>query len=199
MSRPEGATPIGRHLYLFKSNTNSTDCIISAHGGYLFGDIGSKVPTEIELKFYSPNTTALCANLEKFNALIAKAKPVEIVRGGKICMEYLLQKYQGRHNKEGETYDTIFNGVQASSRASVVTIRNRWDLVIGLRLSDVIAEVRHAVPTIKRFYCLFCRVNVISSTLEESMEEMFGSQLGGDLGRFLGMEPHLTVPVAYNM
>jgi hypothetical protein len=35
--------------------------------------------------------------------------------------------------------------------ASVVTVRNRWDLVAGIKLSDVVVAVRREVPTIRRF------------------------------------------------
>lgn len=204
MSRPAGATPLGRHLYLFRSKTNSADCIISAHGGYLFDTMSFTVPKGIELRFYSPHSTALLdPGLEEFHEHLAEAVPVEVRTGGKSCRDYLLEKYQGRHNEAGETYDSIVASVRERDKglggASVVTIRNRWDLVVGLKLSDVVAAVRREIPTIRRFYCCFCRANVVSDSLADALKEVFGAELGGDLGMALfDVKTAPGVAISYN-
>lgn len=41
--------------------------------------------------------------------------------------------------------------------ASVLTIRNRWNVLMGVTLSDAVKAVRKAVPTVGVFHCLFCR------------------------------------------
>ena len=41
--------------------------------------------------------------------------------------------------------------------ASVLTIRNRWNVLMGVTLSDAVKEVRKAIPTIGVIHCLFCR------------------------------------------
>lgn len=186
----------------FKSKTNATECIISAHGGFLFTTVSFTVPKGAELRFFSPHSSLLIdPGLEEFHAHLAKAIPTELAKG-KSCRDYLLQKYQGRHNEVGETYNAILESVmehdQGGGGASVVTVRNRWDLVAGIRLSDVIAAVRREVPTISRFYCLFCRANVVSDSLAKAFNMVYGQQIGGLMGTIWGVKQDPSVAIGYN-
>ncbi len=197
MSTPTGAKALGRYLYLFKSRSNSVDCIVSAHGGYIFENSGFTVPQGVTLRFYSPHSSSLIdPGLGSFQRAAAQAIPVQTVKGGEICCNYLLSKYQGRHGNEDETYESIAKGVNEidmgrqglfgalmkagdtkNPRAdnqeklllalgrniggSVLTVRNRFDVVFGIKLSDAIAAARKEMPTLREFYCIFCRANML--------------------------------------
>jgi hypothetical protein len=197
MSTPRGATPLGRHFYLFKSKTNSTDCIISAHGGYISEIFAFDVPRGVTLRFYSPHSSTLIdPGLGSFQRKESRALAIEILHGGERCKNYRLQKYQGHHGNENETYESIANGVLQQDlvrgsmfgklmRAkhdpnstpdylqnllidlgrqyggSVLTVRNRWDAKLGVSLSDAIDAARTEMPTIRNFFCLFCRANML--------------------------------------
>jgi hypothetical protein len=111
---PKGATPLGSTLYLFKSKTNSTDCLISAHGGYYKGNAGFEVDSGLEIIFYGEHHKTLSdpgVKLADFDA-----EPVEVLKGGKLCFNYELSKYQGSHGgtegKPAETYESINRRVE---------------------------------------------------------------------------------------
>src|SRR5215472_14590830 len=53
MPTPAGAVKLGSELYLFAAQTQSTDCIIDAHGGYMFECRTFTVPPNLTLIFYS--------------------------------------------------------------------------------------------------------------------------------------------------
>lgn len=113
MASPKGATEVGSKLYLFKSGTNSRDCIISAHGGYVFENRAFTVPEGVYLHFYGEHGAALIdPNIGSFMRNVGDAVPVEVVEPGKTCRNYLLSKYQGAHagasgSEVVETYDQI--------------------------------------------------------------------------------------------
>jgi hypothetical protein len=95
---PKGATEISSQCYLFKSATNSNDCLISAHGGYVSENRSFKVPAGLNLIFYGPHGAALQdPEIYEFAKKSSKAIPLEIFRGGEKCRNYLLTKYQGAH------------------------------------------------------------------------------------------------------
>lgn len=108
-SIPDGATPIGSKLYIFKSKSNSTDALISAHGGYYKGNKSFTVPHGVEIIFYGIHGNVLSDPGVKLSDM--KAKVVEAIGGGKQCIDYELSKYQGRHagapGKPVETYERI--------------------------------------------------------------------------------------------
>lgn len=204
MSKPTGATSLGRYLYLFKSRTNSTDCIISAHGGYIFENRSFTVPQGVTLQFFSVHSSTLSdPGIGAFQKSQAQAKPVETITGGNSCRNYLLSKYQGRHNEMDETYEKIADGVgkqdtlrsafaaklfkDASTTTgspdkveqtllnlarnhggSVLTVRNRFDVVTGVPLQDAIKAAKKEMPTLRVFYCLFCRSNMVGKDRNES-------------------------------
>jgi Putative adhesin Stv domain len=194
MATPEGAIALGSNLYLFKSTTNSVDCIISAHGGFISESRTFTVPGKLELRFYSSHgASVIDPSISEFFRNQERAAPVETFTGGNQCPNYLLSKYQGAdHNQMGEDYNMVntamtnrdkqrgknFNALMRSSDpdnpntdlqkmyleqlsnapgASVLTIRNRWNVLMGVTLSDAVKAVRKAIPTIGVIHCLFCR------------------------------------------
>jgi hypothetical protein len=44
---------------------------------------------------------------------------------------------------------------------SILTIRNRWNVFMGMPLSDAIAAARKEMPTLKYFHAVFCRSNML--------------------------------------
>ena len=185
---------IGRYVYLFKSSTDSVNCVISAHGGYIFENRSFTVPNGVALKFFANHgNAAMDAGMSTFLNKLAGAQPVETLVANQVCKNYLLTKYQGRHGEENETYATIMRDVDGIdtarqkwmdridkakqeggkeatlnsyllslakiSGASVITIRNRFNVLTGIPLADVIRDVRRVEPTISNFYCSFCRAN----------------------------------------
>jgi hypothetical protein len=79
-SIPDGATPIGSKLYIFKSKSNSTDALISAHGGYYKGNKTFRVPEGVEIIFYGIHGNVLSDPGLKMTS--TKAKVVETFSGG---------------------------------------------------------------------------------------------------------------------
>jgi len=116
-TKPKAATALGSYFYLFKSTTNSVDCLISAHGGYVSETRSFTVPAGVNLVFYGEHGAALLdPRIYEFAKKMSKAKPVEVFTGGQTCRNYLLSKYQGAHAGEDgksvvETYDQVANAV----------------------------------------------------------------------------------------
>ncbi|GIX10586.1 putative adhesin [Elioraea sp.] len=190
---PAGATPIGGgYFYLFKSATNSTDCLISAHGGYIRENRTFTVPAGIRIVFYGQHGAALNdPGIFEIAKKLSKARPVEIVSGGQKCLNYLLSKYQGAHagasGKEVvETYDQVARVVQtrdfqrtdkfkhllaadpsaqsatlqelmADWGGSILTVRNRWNVFLGMPLKDAVKAALKEMPSLRTFHCIFCR------------------------------------------
>lgn len=190
---PAGATPIGNgYFYLFKSATNSTDCLISAHGGYIRENRTFTVPSGVKIVFYGQHGAALNdPRIFEIAKKLSKARPVEIVSGGQKCLNYLLTKYQGAHaGKSGrevvETYDQIARAVDtrdfqrtdkfkrllaadpkaqqetlgelmADWGGSVLTVRNRWNVFLGMPLKDAVNAALKEMPSLRVFHCIFCR------------------------------------------
>jgi hypothetical protein len=182
---------VGRYVYLFKSSTNLVDCVITAHGGYIFENRAFTVPKDVTLKFFAEHGNTLTdPGMKNLMAQLADAKPVETLTSGQTCKNYLLSKYQGRHGAADETYESIMRdieradttrmnfqgdigkaalkgndrgvqvllkGLARNSGASVITIRNRWDVLAGVPLAEVIRDVRKVAPSLHNFYCSFCR------------------------------------------
>lgn len=190
---PMGATPIGGgYFYLFKSTTNSTDCLISAHGGYIRENRTFTVPAGVKIVFYGQHGAALNdPGILAITAQLSRARPVEIVGGGEKCLNYLLSKYQGAHaGKSGkevvETYlqvaaavelrdvkrtETFENLLAADPTAqaatlkelmadwggSILTVRNRWNVFLGMPLKDAVNAALKEMPSLRVFHCIFCR------------------------------------------
>lgn len=206
MSTPAGATSLGRYLYLFKSKTNSKDCIISAHGGYISDTKAFRVPDGIELRFFSVHSSSvLDPRIQTFQKNQALAEPVEVFKGGQLCNNYLLTKYQGRHNEMDETYKEVADGVAkqdmlrsgtagkmfAAARTtggdndklknalntlsrnhggSVLTVRNRIDVVFGIPLEAALKAAMKEMGSLRVFHCLFCRSYMLGKDKHEAMD-----------------------------
>ena len=172
-------TPIGDKLYIFKSTQNTTDCLISAHGGYYKENRDFPVPTGATLLFYGEHKKVLADPGLKMMHQVKGLEVVDTYGAGGIadCPDYILSKYQGSHNNNNETYksilaeigieDTNFEKVSARGTAgaaqlkwvgamSVLTIRNRF-LRADVNLSYVIKMALEAMPTLTTFHCSFCR------------------------------------------
>jgi len=184
MSKPDGAMAIGRHLYLFTAKVPTDECLISAHGGGLSGNVMFSVPSGVSVHFYVPHGFTL--QDPGIALAAARRQPTETVVGPGQCHDYELSKFQGRHGNNAETYESISTRVERESAdllkyrrrvadassdvmrqgAQVqldsvhpfhaVTIRNRFASA-DMRLSEVIRKVREVMPMIKVFHCSFCR------------------------------------------
>ena len=206
MSTPAGATSLGRYLYLFKSKTNSTDCIISAHGGYISDTRAFRVPAGIELRFFSVHSSCvLDPRIQTFQKNQALAQPVEVFTGGQLCNNYLLTKYQGSHNQMDETYqkvadgvaqqdlirrgfgtkmfaaastttgnadklESVLNNLSRNHGGSVLTVRNRVDVVFGIPLEDALKSAMKELRSLRVFHCLFCRSNMLGKDKHAAMD-----------------------------
>ncbi|MBW6399862.1 hypothetical protein KPL78_18530 [Roseomonas sp. HJA6] len=180
MPTPAGAEEIGRYIYLFRAQTEDQTCVIDAHGGFVFENRSFTVPAGVTLKFYTPHGSAVidegqfALNVAQFDYTVA-----EEITGGQPCHNYLLAKAWGTHTfgddeddkrityaraeamldaqDDRRTRQTQRFGAPMDSVASLVTIRNRWDLWTGIPLETVIHEVRQVMPTLTTFHCTFCR------------------------------------------
>ena len=110
MATPEGATKLGSYLLLFKSKTNSRDCIISAHGGFMSEGRCFTVPEGVTLHFYGEHGASLIdPGISDFFRNQGKALATESIGPGAKCRNYLLSKNQVKNNKlkNSETYEVI--------------------------------------------------------------------------------------------
>jgi len=98
---------IGDDLYLWTydaAGNPAPNLVISAHGGYSGEDRITR-PQGTTLAFYGPHKVALQdPGLDKI--MDARAKAVAVNHGG-TCINYFLSKYQGKHSKGAETYQSI--------------------------------------------------------------------------------------------
>lgn len=201
--KPAGATRISSTLYLFKSSTNSSDCIISAHGGYISENRSFKVPANTKIVFYGAHTAVLNdPGIGKFAQEVSKAQPEETLGAGEYCRNYLLSKYQGAHagadgKSVNETYqqihetvskrdrirtakfDSLVKGSPASQQrllasmmaewgGSILTIRNRWNVLVGVPLGTAIAAAQKEMPSLRVFHCVFCRSSMLATDHPEA-------------------------------
>jgi hypothetical protein len=199
MGTPAGAIKVGATMYLFKAETDKANCVIDAHGGFLFECREFKVPPGVKVKFYCDHGSSLADTgqeaLKLANNHVGYAA-VETLDAGDRCPNYLLSKAWGTHTfddtqpdkqityktakdfltrnddrrkqklatqklklmkagKEAQVdYDSLTDTV---STASLLAIRNRWDLYAGVTLEDAIKGARRAMPSLATFHCCFCR------------------------------------------
>lgn len=187
MGTQEGFTvySLEGRMYLLLPKDGTDRVIISAHGGRSKSTRDFRVPSDVVLRFYSEDTnTVLDPGFSKFYQ--SEAAPKEIACEGDTSFDYCLSKYQGGHNKMGETYQSIAKAINDSARtkksllttaskttdakvknkllngaareklAAVLTIRNRM-LRGDVNLSSAIDQVKAVAPQIVIFDCLFCR------------------------------------------
>jgi hypothetical protein len=198
---PEGAaTPVGNYLYVFRTPLGSTECLISAHGGYKKSTKTFNLKAGLTVNFYGEHHKVL-----KDPGLSLMQKKPQIVNshpdpGGEAVLDYILSKYQGTHSSANETYDEIasklaHDAVQmkeyrnymdyvnknpaikaifdALKAVHVITIRNRF-MHANVNLSTVIEEVTKFDSSIKTFHCSFCR-SLIGDAKPETSSVQFGS------------------------
>jgi hypothetical protein len=152
---PEGAVAIGSKFYFFKSATNSTDCLISAHGGYYKATTMFKVPGGVELIFYGVHGNVLSDPGVKL--VDYDATPVQTLGGGADCYNYALSKYQGSHGgtngKPAETYGSInkrikYNNERLANHFKVASTSNNQKLV-NLNMQAILKSRTMSVLTIR--------------------------------------------------
>lgn len=196
MGTPAGAEKVGGDLYLFRSKTEDKTCVIDAHGGFMFENRSFRVPDGVTLKFYAHHGNSLADTGRQALKFVRDAyASVEELKGGDICYNYLLSKAWGKHtfgeDEEDKriTYERAREliedldarrtrqkerlGDPSDLTASLVTIRNRWDILCGIPLKDVIHDVRKVMPTLTTFHCSFCRTAMLGlpgQTEEGAME-----------------------------
>ncbi|HET9983139.1 MAG TPA: hypothetical protein VFQ38_06120 [Longimicrobiales bacterium] len=175
---------IDTDVYLFLADVGvyHDDVVISAHGGYQAKNTPEfAVPTQGSfegLYFYVPHGS-LQTDFGLGGFAGQERAAVEHLEPGRKCFDYELSKYQGRHNKAGETYDTIMRDMAAASEAltkyntglakapkvyaaktrprqfDVVTIRNRFRSG-DVQLGDLVTRLLNQ-HDYKRIHCYFCR------------------------------------------
>lgn len=187
MGKQEGFNVFGLEdrLYLFIPETGTDRVIISAHGGREKNTNAFQVPDDVVLRFYSDDkNTVLDPGFSNFYS--REAAPKEILTETDKCYDYTLSKYQGSHNKMGETYGSIAKALSGAAKtkanllksaetaksdksknlflnkanqekmAAVLTVRNRL-FRSDISLSYAISQVKAVAPHIVIFDCLFCR------------------------------------------
>ena len=208
--KPAGATKLGNRMYLFKSSTNSSDCMISAHGGYILENRAFKVPANTRILFYGQHGAALNdPGILTFHRSAGAAKVVETITAGQPCRNYLLSKYQGAHAGESgketvETYKAVAKSVstqdlkrnmawqgllkttnqktqeikianiQQAIGGSILTIRNRATILVGVPLKDAIKAAQKEMPSLRVFHCIFCRSNMLGEDKLASQDVDYG-------------------------
>lgn len=102
------------------------ELLISAHGGYSART--DYFTTPVVLNFYAPDGYVLDDPGAR-NLMIGGGCPAfETTPVGGQCRNYELSKYQGKHNKTGETY--------ASLAADMAMSRNHRNMVLGLTAQE---------------------------------------------------------------
>jgi hypothetical protein len=176
---------IGDHIYLFESPIGGDTCLISAHGGHKKNvesfDVSKIGDGNIKLFFYGPHGKSITAGADFLTHRYTVLN--EYPRDG-LVENYLLSKYQGRHSKNAETYQTIESQIELDMQRKdqfesniddvnadpalkklydeltpchIVTIRNRFKNSTEISLRDVVTAVHNFKPEIKNFHCSFCR------------------------------------------
>lgn len=157
-------TMLGGGMYVFSNGgTRSRELLISSHGVHL-GLLGGKikVPSWTELTFFTPHGKALTD--PGVGAVIeGRVAPAEVKGPGDMVPNYRLSKYQGKHNRAGETYDSIKAILSKSKwKVDVLTIRNRWwQFNAGVTLNEVLNELALFGYQYPFIYCSFCRSGLI--------------------------------------
>jgi hypothetical protein len=166
-------------MYLIKKSQNSyaPSLVISAHGGIKQNGSPTFHTRWGTLHFYSVHgqvTNDL--GIRNFCTGGKESQRTESLAATAKCFDYDLSKYQGKHNKAGETYESIeadqdyvdqFNAllVEAGDRApagskmmvdfDVLTIRNRWNSR-NVTLSAALSAVG-GLNQYSDVHCYFCR------------------------------------------
>jgi hypothetical protein len=225
MPTPNGAVKLGSDAYLFASQTQTTDCIIDAHGGYTFECRTFTVPAGLTLIFYSDHGQAVtdpgqgALRLAKYQDLVGG---IETITAGNPCKNYLLSKSWGHHtfapgttDAQGQPMAITYGDASTATQtldadrtarvdrynkaskaqlttgtmaglpptASLITVRNRWDIIAGVPLKDLLLQATQQMPTLTRFHCLFCRTPMLPSIVATMLDQTSLAQSANPLGR----------------
>ncbi len=171
---------IGDTMYLFRMPGNP-DCdtlVISAHGGIKSKNSPTfQVPEGTTLQYYSEHGVVTDdLGIRNFATGGKQNQRTDAISGPARSYNYDLSKYQGKHNKAGETYESIesaqdyvtqFREIAQAARSQgvavpysptdfdVLTIRNRW-WISGMTLSAALTAVAKT-KTYSIVHCYFCR------------------------------------------
>jgi hypothetical protein len=165
------STEVGDVIFVWRKRFSAINpfgknksAIISAHGND--ARINSKFPNEraYSLHYYGPHGHSLVdPGLEMF--LNKTAKVTETVSSTNAQQDYVLSKYQNKHNKKGESYtkgflENTFN-IEDDFEMDIITLRSAKKHNNGRRLilllSDVIDILFKAGFEYEHFHCSFCR------------------------------------------
>ncbi len=67
------------------------------------------------------------------------------------------KKFQTLLKSTGRSQEITMESLMENWGGSIVTIRNRWNVFLGVPLATVISEVKNHSPAIRVFHCVFCR------------------------------------------
>jgi hypothetical protein len=103
---------LGKTMYLFTRSsevTFSNILVISAHGGIAKKSLPTyQVPVGVTLQFYSKHGTPTADfGIHNFATGGKVKQQTDSVTGGNLAYDYELSKYQGKHSKAEETYESI--------------------------------------------------------------------------------------------
>jgi len=167
------STDIGGAIFVWTKRFSSFDraigkgnksAVISAHGNVAM--INGKFPTKpaYSLHYYGPHGYSLSdPGLRMF--LDKTAKATETVSSADAQQDYVLSKYQNKHNKKGESYKKGFFentfDINGDFDMDIITLRSFKKGNNGKRLtlllSEVIDLVFYAGFEYQHFHCSFCR------------------------------------------
>jgi hypothetical protein len=218
-TKPQGATKCGSHCYLFKSSTNSSDCLISAHGGFVAENRSFKIPSGVTILFYGVHGAALLdPNITTFAKEYSKAEPVETYSGGQNCRNYLLSKYQGAHAGASgtdvvETYDQV--GQTVTNRDKIrnlkfakMTKEGQTQDIQQKVFNELMMEWGGSILTIRNRWDVFFGVP-LSEAINSARKEMPSlrtfhcifcrcTMMPDSVAKKLGHTQHADVGVKYN-
>ena len=145
---------VGESIYVMVPKDPPQRAIITAHGGHavLTKTNSFRVHADTVLQFYSDDTYSVI-DPGFTNFLDHVAMPREVLSEGDTCFNYILTKYQGRHNKKAETYATIGQDIDAmynaakTHRANVAKY-NRLGLTAFAKDNVLMAAFKSKVPAV---------------------------------------------------
>ncbi len=180
------STEVGDVIFVWRKRFSAINpfgknksAIISAHGND--ARINSNFPNKraYSLHYYGPHGHSLeDPGLQMF--LNKTAKVTETVSSTNPGQDYVLSKYQNKHNKKGESYtkgifENTFN-IKDDFDMDIITLRSAKKYNNGkklvLLLSQVIKQVFDAGFEYEHFHCSFCRGGGPSVEIEQDIETL---------------------------
>jgi len=81
-------------------------------------------------------------------------------------------------DQEENIQQQTFNSLMAEWSGNILTIRNRWNVWVGVPLADAIKAARKEMPSLRIFHCIFCRCTM----LPKSVANKVGHTQHADVG-----------------